>query len=176
MTNPEIHLQLARLDDFFAAPPFDWREPQSQLHSGCTLALSRLEKHPKALSPRLVLGVKTLPTQEEESRFRAAFASFCTQQAQTQTRLAGDIRKKGWRALRLGLVALALALSLSTAISQIGPFPNLLNEMLSEGLIIVGWVVLWHPLEMLLYESSVHQRMARLYTRLSRCALSFTPL
>jgi hypothetical protein len=174
MATPDICLRLDQLDAFFVAPAFDWRRPPHTIQSGVKLALAQLEGHPEATSPRIRLTMDKLPSAEEESQFRAAFTSFCTQQAEARTWLAKDIRKQGWRALRLGLLALAFSLGLSTAISQLAPFPHLLNELLSEGFIIVGWVVLWHPLEMLLYEGSVHRRMARLYTRLGQGELTFT--
>lgn len=69
-----------------------------------------------------------------------------------------DIRttlRFGMRALAVALVALALALGTSvvlqseTLLGPTGPF----RSLIAEALVIAGWVVMWRPVEMLLFDS-----------------------
>jgi hypothetical protein len=58
-------------------------------------------------------------------------------------------RKKAWRYLRKGIVFFVLFLLVAEIIEMIHlPF----TDLLSESSIIVGWVALWRPMEMFLYE------------------------
>ena len=47
--------------------------------------------------------------------------------------------------------------------------------VLSEGLIVLGWVALWRPLEELMFEWHPRWRRVRLYDRLSKLRVSLQP-
>jgi hypothetical protein len=58
----------------------------------------------------------------------------------------------GRRNLVLGLILLGCLLTGSAIVSNISSLPGWLGSLVSESLIIAGWVVVWHPVEQLLYE------------------------
>jgi len=68
---------------------------------------------------------------------------------QVERRLREHLRR-GHITLAVGLTALVLFLTLAqfTASLTAGP----LREILREGLVITGWVAMWRPLEILLYD------------------------
>ncbi|WP_247828979.1 hypothetical protein [Arthrobacter antioxidans] len=54
--------------------------------------------------------------------------------------------------LIFGLLFLALCLVLSSSVAALVVGPAWLNQFIVEGLIIVGWIALWHPIDLLLFE------------------------
>lgn len=70
----------------------------------------------------------------------------------------------------LGFAALAFCLFLSWSIGQRyeGPFPRTLQE----SLVIIGWVVIWRPAEIFLYDWLPIARRKRLYQRLSEAQVA----
>jgi hypothetical protein len=79
------------------------------------------------------------------------------------------ILREGRLALAIGLVALVACIGAAT----LGPWARLgtLGEILRESLIIAGWVVMWHPLEVLLYGIWPVVRERRLLERLATAAV-----
>lgn len=70
----------------------------------------------------------------------------------------------------LGFAALAFCLFLSWSIGQRyeGPFPRTLQE----SLVIIGWVVIWRPAEIFLYDWLPIARRKRLYQRLAEAQVA----
>ncbi len=126
-------------------PVFDWQQPPIAPVSGVLLALAHLEASDAAqpVSIRFEFS-EPLPAGAAD-RLPVALANYCHQQVAVHRAAASDIRHQGWRSLRRGLLALVLALSLATFFRHVHPLPDLFNGLFSEGLVIVGWVVLWHP-------------------------------
>ena len=82
--------------------------------------------------------------------------------------------KAGWVSLLLGLVLLVLLMSLAETVGRIGT-PGHLRDVIQEGLTIVGWVALWRPVELLLYDPWALRRDIALYRRLENADMSVTP-
>lgn len=51
----------------------------------------------------------------------------------------------------IGIFSLFVSLSLAQLINSIKLFPSI-TEIVSVGLVIIGWVAMWHPIEALLYD------------------------
>ena len=75
--------------------------------------------------------------------------------------------------LLFGFAALAFCLFLSWSIGQRyeGPF----SRTLQESLIIIGWVVIWRPAEMFLYDWLPIARRKRLYERVAEARVTLRP-
>lgn len=81
-------------------------------------------------------------------------------------------RHQSGRAWIVGLVFLAACLVASFAVDRLFPADSFLGVLLRESLVIAGWVGLWQPLSMLLYdwwpirfEQAMLQTIARLDVR-----------
>lgn len=86
-------------------------------------------------------------------------------QAEVQSALAGywaerigaarmarrRIWARGAMELGIGVIFLALCLAASTALASGTTTPEPLQRFFIEGLIIVGWIALWHPVDLLLF-------------------------
>ncbi|HWT16514.1 MAG TPA: hypothetical protein VN581_12070 [Patescibacteria group bacterium] len=73
----------------------------------------------------------------------------------------------GWRALGVGLALLAGCVLLGTLISaQFGDSAHAGLRIIDEGLLILGWVALWRPLDILLFDRFELRAGLRLIERL----------
>ncbi len=74
--------------------------------------------------------------------------------------------KLGWRNLLIAFLFMSVIISLPELGSQLFP-DNSLVLTIRESLIIFGWIALWRPAELLLYEWYPFKRDAELYGRLA---------
>ncbi|MFO1352966.1 MAG: hypothetical protein U1F68_20745 [Gammaproteobacteria bacterium] len=90
----------------------------------------------------------------------------------TRLRLRLQLREGRW-ALVIGLGFLFICLSLRALIAVAGP--TTLDAILAEGLLILGWVAMWRPLEVFLYAWWPIARRAKLYDKLKRIPIEVRP-
>jgi len=82
------------------------------------------------------------------------------------------LRRRTREHVRLGEITLGIALLALTAFLTLAELTKFLPEgavrqILREGLIIIGWVVIWRPAEMFLYDWLPLVRRKRLFQRLA---------
>lgn len=70
-----------------------------------------------------------------------------------------------WVALAMATVFLIVVTALGEAVRRTVR-PNWLSAAADEGLMIVGWVAMWRPVDLLLYEPRTHRREIALFRRL----------
>ncbi len=169
-------IRLRRPEDLFDRPVFDWRRPPAALVAGAARAVVQLEAHGTDDPPLRFRFEFSEPLPADANPvLHDALEEYCRQTVVLHRTWAEDSRRRGWRSLQRGLLALAIALGLSTGLRHWHPLPSLLNDLFSEGLVIVGWVVLWNPLEQLIYDGAPHRQRARLFERLAGCEFEFVP-
>jgi hypothetical protein len=169
----DIVVSLDKLERLFVELPFALDQPG--LPTGpaieqviCRLRSSRL---PRAQIKLIVQLTSQSVTPELKNSGETALREFCRQQAVNNRQTSQTIRHAGWLSLRIGMAILALALVFSTLFEHFRPLPDILNRLFSEGFLILGWVVLWHPLETLLYDWVLPYRTARIYEHLRQAEL-----
>jgi hypothetical protein len=86
---------------------------------------------------------------------------------------ARSLRQEGYATLWRGLVFLALCLLGSRLIGEVTLLPGFVEHFIDEGLVIAGWVALWYPLDVLLYQRWPLARERRLYENLRDMRLEF---
>jgi hypothetical protein len=74
-------------------------------------------------------------------------------------------RNRGFVILILGLVFLALCTAGAFFVPR--AFPGVASQIFAEGLTIIGWVALWEPVSVLLYDWWPQSRKIALYKNLS---------
>jgi hypothetical protein len=80
--------------------------------------------------------------------------------------------RQGRFSLLIGIVAIA---GFNTASRAIGSSANPVIEVIHEGLAVLGWVSMWKPLEILLYDWWPIRRERRACRRLAEAAVTFPP-
>ena len=81
------------------------------------------------------------------------------------------LRREGRISLVIGLIALA---GFNAASRLIGGSDNPIVEVIHEGLAVLGWVSMWKPLEMLLYDWWPIRHERRVCERLADATITFS--
>jgi len=102
---------------------------------------------------------------EEPSILRDAVHEFFSQRAQASRQRLRQLFRVGRTSLVIGLAFLAVSLLAGDfAAKALG---NGIGELLRESLLIGGWVAMWRPMEIFLYDWWPIRADARLYDRLA---------
>jgi hypothetical protein len=110
------------------------------------------------------LHVSTHGGAELAGDLQAAVENYYSRLAASARRELAELRRMGHIALAFGLAFLLLSMSARELLLR---FVEALPRALDEGLIILAWVGLWRPAEMLAYEWIPLMRKRRLYERLA---------
>jgi hypothetical protein len=97
---------------------------------------------------------------------QAAITRYCDARIRVVHKEVISLRKQGFASLRKGLVFLAIMMILSTVFNLTPWMPEWAKGLFGEGFLIAGWVGLWHPTELLLYEWLPHRRDKVQYQRI----------
>ena len=85
-----------------------------------------------------------------------------------------ELFRVGRASLAIGLTVLALCVVLGAEVSsRVGE--GYVGRFFDEGLIILGWVANWRPIQIFLYDWWPLVRRRRLYERLARAAIDLRP-
>ena len=87
--------------------------------------------------------------------------------------MSSVLLRRGHSVLAIGLLFLAFCLVLSGMAAKLSP--PALAKVLAEGLIIVGWVAMWKPLELFLYDWWPLRKEWRDLQRLSQMRVRLIP-
>jgi len=103
---------------------------------------------------------------DEASVLREAIHEFFDQRAQAFRRRLRELFRVGRTSLLIGLVALAAAIAVGDFLASLMKGSHI-GEILRESLMIGGWVAMWRPLEVFLYDWWPIRNEARLSDRLA---------
>lgn len=151
----EITVHLDDLSQLFTAPSGDPFSEEPYLVSGIEWILDELT--PYALGwgattkTTIVLPKGSFQT-DLASKTSAAVKRYCQFKIRQNQHALVALRWQGFKALQMGIVFLAACLLLSAFLSGAAFLPGFLGTLFSNGLEIAGWVSLWRPIEIFLYE------------------------
>ena len=98
----------------------------------------------------LAVHLDTPPDPERAAKTEPAVQHYFAARAELKHREFRVLLRRGHSVLAIGLLFLAVCLVLSGLVTKV--FPNQAGQILHEGLMIVGWVAMWRPLEIYLYD------------------------
>lgn len=100
-----------------------------------------------------------------DSDIDVAIGKCFARRAQSESKAIGQLFSDGRLAFTIGLMALAACLFVGWWISEKveGPFARVIQE----SFVIIGWVVIWRPAEIFLYDWLPIVRRRKLYRRLA---------
>jgi hypothetical protein len=102
---------------------------------------------------------------EEAALLRGTVSQFFAQRAETTRRRLRQLFRLGRVSLFIGLAFVAITMLAADLVA--GALSGTIGEIVRESLIIGGWVAMWRPLEIFLYDWWPIRREARLFDRLS---------
>ena len=145
-----IEIRLARLAQLFHSfDPAPFREKDLDPAAEAYLTESA-EEIGTDLPIALVFELPAAEIPTAQALLPEALSNYFTVRAMSTRRTLNRLLRDGRAALVIGLVFLGLCLVASEAVNQWAA--GLATRLLGEGLLIVGWVALWRPLEIFLYE------------------------
>ncbi len=112
---------------------------------------------------------------EDADNLREAVHEFFRQRAWVTRQKLRQLFRVGRTSLAIGLAFLAVSVGLGRALEQVLAEQRL-GGILRESLIIGGWVAMWRPLEIFLYDWWPIRAEARLYDRLSTMPVDIAPI
>lgn len=149
----DVTIRLHKIEDLFVAPDVTPLAPEWQDHAGVEEVYAEFIKDWKSAPGKLTLRLPAAQiTPDLHTQVQAAIQRYCDAENRRATLGMTVIRRLGRRNLILGVIVLACLLGASAALTQVTFLPEWLAILLSESCIIAGWVIVWHPIEQLLYE------------------------
>jgi hypothetical protein len=107
----------------------------------------------------------------QQTGLAAALANYFRTRADWMDRDRRELFRLGWRYLLVGLVVLSACLLISQLLPRLlGEGPT--TRVVQEGLIILGWVANWKPMETFLYDWWPLKRRAALYRRIGNADIA----
>jgi hypothetical protein len=103
---------------------------------------------------------------DEELKLRDAIHQYFGERVATARRRLRELFRRGRISLAIGLAFLAGAVAVGDLIASYFP-DSRIADIFRTGLMIGGWVAMWRPLEIFLYDWWPIRADARLFTRLS---------
>lgn len=169
-----IVIALDDIHELFVAPVQDPMSNRFQNASG-------VDQIVKTASPRQIARVKSIDIDlpsgaglaPDPLQVQTAQHGYCDQRLDDLAERRRAILRRGFKELVFGVAFLALCLGLAAAVAAGITSPDWVRQFTSEGLIIVGWIALWHPVDMLLFEQWPVAREMRIIKGLSRLKVSF---
>lgn len=174
----DVSLYLTDIHHFFHAPEVDPFVGDNIEASGIEQLMDTLKAQPNQ-ARRIDRITVHLPLEAIVDglvpKTRAAIEIYCNTQIRLCRQKKREIHLQGIRALRIGIVFWAICLALSVFFEQILASATILGRLLGEGFIIAGWVGLWHPMELLLYDWRPYSRDIKLYEQIRKLEVSVRP-
>lgn len=152
MSSVTVDLRLRSVDDFFHTPDLDafseWYEAYSE-EPAIEYVAACVGDDPGADHVDVVI---RLPgdgvTKDAEDRLRSAITRYCDGRLLLVQREAARNNSRGWLMLAFSIVVVAFFVFVAHRLSD-SPMEHL--AIAAEGLSIAAWVLLWHPLEALVF-------------------------
>ncbi len=119
-----------------------------------------------------------LPAEEAKGlmagQLAASFRNYFDDRAEHSAFELKDLLRVGRLSLVIGMAVLALALVVGAVLSKL--MEGMFGQYWIEGLIILGWVALWRPMEIFLYEWWPILRERNLYRHLATAEVIVKPI
>lgn len=171
----EITLKLSNIKHLFQEPEFDPFVAQLDSISGIEQIISQLKPTSLKCQVRTTILIPANQVSENlEQSTIEALQCYCSVRIEQTNNDLVSLRGQGIRALQRGLLFLAVCLLLSTLCDGLDRIPGLIRRFLSEGCLIAGWVSLWHPIELLLYDWGPYRRQQKIYQLIKDMELKVT--
>lgn len=162
-----IEVRISRIEQLFNSfdpSPFDDRDLDGDAEAHIAGWARELPKH---AAIRILLHLPSGEALRAADRgLASALTHYFEVRAEWIDRDRRELFRLGWRYLAIGLIVLSACLMTSQMLpALIGSGPA--TQIFQEGLIILGWVANWKPIETFLYDWWPLKRRADLYRRIA---------
>lgn len=171
----QIEVHVKSIDQLFNSidpSPFHARDLEPAAHEYIVDSSKVLPKH---FQLKLVIHLDHAPVDEEilPQVSRAIQTHFSTDVATTRLQLQ-ELFSRGRISLLIGLFFLSLSIGLGEFINT-WKFAGNMTQIMRESLLIGGWVAMWRPMEIFLYDWWPIAARIRLFERLAAMPVRIVP-
>jgi hypothetical protein len=168
-----IQLTVEELNELFA-----WMDPTPLPHRDLDEDVARwivswAEDLRDDQPPAIEIQIQNEVDPVEAGALEETFHRYFRREAEFRRRELGRLLRDGRISLLIGVAALAGFQLLSTFLGRVGQSP--FTQFLQEGAAIAGWVAMWRPMEMLLYDWWPIRRLRNTYLRLASSPVRVVP-
>jgi len=156
-----LHLQNAR--DILRSPEVPYRK-RTINRDAEDFIVEEAENIPRKEAINIVVYLLSSETERKDDIGIALHRNFCYRKEQSQRKFK-RVLQYGWRTLAIALCLLVVLFSLTEIAIRLWS-ENRIAMFIRESFIILGWVALWRPMELLLYDWYPIKRNIDLFRRL----------
>ena len=163
----KLSIDLNTIKELFQEPDFNPFDSSSRCESGVADLFNQTQELSQKEEVQIVINLGA--GAEEEgllAKTESAMKRYCEVQMARSDREIREIRQQGFRDLGWAMVFALIMLLGAFFITQFTFLPEILIYLLSTGAGIIAWVMLWPPLDSILYEWSPYRQTKRRYRQL----------
>ncbi len=171
----QIELRVVKLSELFNSmdpTPFHHRNLDTDAEE---FLESWALEFPQNCHFRIIVQIEQMPLEDPSLLVSEAIHNYFEYKSERSKRSLRLLLLEGRVSLMIGLVFLAMCLLgadiLATSFSN-----NTFLRLLKESLLIGGWVAMWRPLQIFLYEWWPYVRRGRIYRNLARATVHVIPV
>jgi hypothetical protein len=148
-----IRIELNAIEDLFIEPDFNPFDPESRFQSGFDEMAEQVRELSMKVPHKICISLSSTPDEvDHEGLTSSALNRFCTVKIGECEQAIRELRSQGKRDL-LSAFSLSFILILGEFLFvQLSFLPEIFTYLLATGFGLIAWVVLWPPLDKLLYE------------------------
>ncbi|MDX5348334.1 MAG: hypothetical protein LPJ89_10580 [Hymenobacteraceae bacterium] len=162
-----ITLTIGKAEDLFKDPVNTPLDEDYMPVSGIRLILNQMQVLSPQHAGQVVISVcEEQATPQLQEKIRAAIKKYATLKLEETQRHLKQLHKDGFAYLLKGTTFLVLCLLITFGIKQLEDLPEFINFFLSEWLIIVGWVSMWRPIDLFLFDQMPVRKDLNLFYQL----------
>ena len=162
-----IELELESLDQLFNSidpAPFPEKDLDDDIDA---FLVSWAREFPDAAPLKVIIHLRKLPRDAQPDELaEAALHHYFAYRADLADREFRQLLRRGRTSLAIGLAFLGTCVGLSRVLAGLSSAP--LSAFAQESLLIGGWVAMWRPLEILLYDWWPLRRTRHIYQKLAK--------
>ena len=181
MTKPDddsVDLYLTDIHNFFQTPEADPFKGDFIETSGIDQLIDTMSARSwrrKGIATILIHLPEAMIEPGLAAKVKRAIASYSDAHIRVAVQKQREIWLEGLKALRIGLVFWAICLALSLLFEEVIFTRTAIGRLFGEGFIIAGWVGLWRPAELLLYDWRPYAREQKHYAEIKTMEVRIVP-
>jgi len=148
-------------------PPFRERVVTSEAEDYILRAAKKLPGHELL---RIVVNLPSSTEPREQADISDKITRHFRSAAEKEIREVRELFRYGRKAILIGILTLSVCLFLAWLCYEKLP-QRPITRLMQESFVILGWVSMWRPIEIFLYDWLPHVRRRRLFDRLSDAAV-----
>lgn len=163
----KLSINLNTIEELFQEPDFNPFDPDSRCESGVADLFNQTHELSQNEAVQIEINLANRSDKADLlTETGAAMKRFCEVQIAKSEREIHEIRRQGYRYLGWAILFALIMLLGAFLITQLTFLPEIVIYLLSTGAGIIAWVMLWPPLDSIMYEWSPYRQTKRRYRQL----------